>query len=51
MILEPIQDRRGQARIVENVAPVGEAIIVGHAQTAALVAAHERPKEQAGLLP
>ncbi len=45
MILVPIQDRPGQNRIVEDVAPVAEAIIPGHTQTAALVAAHERPKE------
>ena len=50
MMQQPIQDRGGQDRIVEGIAPVGEAFIAGHDQTATLVAADQQTEEQAGLL-
>ena len=47
---EPIQDRRGQDLIIEELAPVREALVAGHDQTPTLVAADQQPEEQAGLL-
>jgi len=45
MMQQPIQDCGGQDLVVEDFAPVGEAFIAGHDQTAALVASDQQPEE------
>ena len=51
MVQEPVEDGRGQDMIIEDLAPVGEALVVGDDQAPPLVAPDQEPEEQAGLLP
>jgi hypothetical protein len=49
MMQQPIQDRRGQDLIVEDLAPVREALVAGDNQAPTLGGADQQPEEQAGL--
>ena len=51
MMQEPIQDRRGQDWIIEDLTPVREALVAGHNQTPTFIAADQQAEEQTGLLP
>ena len=51
MMEESIENRGGEDLIVEDLAPVDEALVAGDDQTAAFVAAHEQPKEETGFFP
>jgi hypothetical protein len=46
---ELIQDRRGQDLIIEDLAPVHEALVAGHNQTSTLIASYKQSEE--GWLP
>lgn len=51
MMQKPIQDRRGQDWIIEDLVPFREALVAGHNQTPPFIAADQQLEEQAGLLP
>lgn len=51
MVQEPVKDGRGQDMIVEDLPPVRKALVAGHNQVPALIAADQEPEEQAGLFP
>ena len=48
---EAVENRRGQHLIVEDVAPIAEALVAGDDETRTFVAAHQSPEEQARFLP
>jgi len=47
---QPIENRRGKDLVVEDFAPIGKAFVAGDDQAAALIAPHQEPEEEAGLL-
>ena len=46
-----VEDRVGQDLVVEDLAPVREALVAGHDEAGPFVAADEEPEEEASLLP
>ena len=51
MVQEPVQNRGGQDRIAEDLAPVDEALVAGQDDGGAFVASCHQPEEQAALVP
>src|SRR5262245_16851359 len=47
---QPVEDRGGEDLVVEDLAPVDEALVAGDDQAGPLVAPDEEPEEQAGFL-
>ena len=47
---QAVKDRGGEDLVVEDLAPVREALVAGHDQAGSLVPADQEPEEEAGLL-
>ena len=47
---QPIEDRRGEDLVVEDLAPVDEALVAGDDEAGSFVAPDEQAEEQAGFL-
>ena len=47
---QPVEDGGGEDLVVEDLAPVDEALVARHDEAGSLVAADQEPEEQAGLL-
>jgi hypothetical protein len=50
VVQQAVQDRRRQHLVVEDLAPIGEALLAGDDQRAPLMTADQQPEKQAGFL-
>ena len=51
MMKESVQDSSGQHMVVEDLAPVHEALVAGHNQAGSFIATHDEPEDETGLFP